>query len=72
MGFQGLMNMSASTLLPSLNLSTLIIVFLGAAFALAWFLRRRSNRHPLEGRQERNVAKDLDAGREAPDHSLRK
>ena len=57
--------------LASLNQFTLVIVFVIAALGFAWFLRRRSNRHPLEGREERNVAKDLDAGRKAPDHSPR-
>ena len=64
--------MSTSGFLSSLNLMTLGIVLVVAALAFAYFLRRRSNRHPLEGRQERNVAKDLDAGRKAPDHSPRK
>jgi hypothetical protein len=51
-----------------------MILVSGALFAaimLAIFLRKRSNRHPMEGRQERNVGADLDAGRKAPDHSPR-
>jgi hypothetical protein len=64
--------MSRNELLPSLNLGTLVIVFVIVALAFAFYLRKRSNRHPLDGRQERNVAKDLDAGREAPDHLRRK
>ncbi|HVF95199.1 MAG TPA: hypothetical protein VM900_12875 [Sphingomonas sp.] len=63
--------MTRNDFLASLNLSTLVIVALVVAVAFAYFLRKRSNRHPLEGRQERNVAADLDAGREAPDHSPR-
>ncbi len=63
--------MSSSGFLSSLNLGTLVIVFLIVAIAFAYFLRRRSNRLPMEGRQERNVAEDLDAGRSAPDHSPR-
>ena len=64
--------MSSTGFLSSLNLGTLVIVFLIVALGFAYFLRRRSNRHPMEGRQERNVAEDLDAGRDAPDHSPRR
>ncbi len=63
--------MSTSGFLSSLNLATLIGVVLVVAIGFAYFLRRRSNRHPLDGREERNVAKDLDAHRDAPDHSPR-
>lgn len=63
--------MNLSEMLASLNIGTLVIVALVLAVALLLFLRRRSNRHPLEGRQERNVAADLDAGRKAPEHSPR-
>jgi LPXTG-motif cell wall-anchored protein len=63
--------MSRIDFLSSLNLVTLIIVVAIAAIGLALFLRRRRNRHPLDGRAERNVAADLDAGRAAPDHSPR-
>lgn len=64
--------MSTNGFLGSLNLGTLVIVFLVVAAAFIYFLRRRSNRHPLEGRQERNIAQDLDAGRPAPDHTPRR
>jgi hypothetical protein len=64
--------MSRTDFLASLNLFTLIAVVVIVAIALLFFLRKRSNRHPLDGRQERNVGKDLDAGREAPDHSPRR
>ncbi|WP_448658041.1 hypothetical protein ACPVPU_11325 [Sphingomonas sp. CJ99] len=60
--------MSGTDFLSSLNLTTLVVVALIAAIGLALFLRRRSNRHSLDGKQERNVAADLDAGRAAPDH----
>jgi len=63
--------MTRDGFLASLNLGTLVIVALVVAIAFAFFLRKRSNRHPLEGRQERNVGADVDAGREAPDHSPR-
>lgn len=63
--------MSSSTFLSSLNLGTLVIVVVIVAIGFAYFLRRRSNRHPLEGREERNIARDLDAGNEPPDHSPR-
>jgi membrane protein implicated in regulation of membrane protease activity len=63
--------MTRTGFLASLNLGTLVIVAAIVAIAFAYFLRKRSNRHPLEGRQERNVGADLDAGRKAPDHSPR-
>ncbi|PCD03516.1 hypothetical protein COC42_03850 [Sphingomonas spermidinifaciens] len=61
--------MARTDFLASLNLTTLVIVLAVAAVMLLLFLRRRSNAHPLEGREERNVARDLDAGRPAPGHS---
>ena len=61
--------MSSSGFLSSLNLATLVIVLVIVAIGFAYFLRRRSNRRPMEGRQHRNIAKDVDSGREAPDHS---
>lgn len=61
--------MARTDFLASLNLTTLVIVLAIAAVLLLLFLRRRSNAHPLEGREERNVARDLDAGRAAPPHS---
>lgn len=63
--------MSRTDFLSSLNLGTLVIVFAIVAVAFIYFLRKRKNRHPLEGRQERNVGADLDAGRPAPDHNPR-
>lgn len=63
--------MGRNDLLSSLNLGTLVIGALIVILALVFFLRKRSNRHSMDGRQERNVAADLDAGREAPDHSPR-
>ncbi len=64
--------MARNDFLASLNLGTLMVVLVIAAVALIIFLRRRSNRHPLDGREERNVGADLDAGRKAPDHSPRR
>ncbi|WP_131602037.1 hypothetical protein [Sphingomonas sp. 37zxx] len=61
--------MSRVDFLSSLNLMTLIAVLLAAIIALAWFMRKRSNAHSMDGKQERNVGRDLDAGRSAPDHS---
>lgn len=58
--------MSRTGFLASLNLGTLIIVFLIVAAAFAFFMRRRANRHPLDGHRERNVAEDLDASRGPP------
>lgn len=63
--------MSNGGFLSSLNLMTLVVVFVIVAGAFVFFLRKRSNRHPLEGRQERNVAADLDANQAAPDHTPR-
>ena len=61
--------MSKNDFLGTLNLGTLVIVFVIVALGFAYFLRKRSNRHPMEGKQERNIAKDIDAGRAAPDRS---
>jgi hypothetical protein len=61
--------MSTWEYLSSQNLMILVTGFVVAAIAFAFFMRKRSNRHPLEGRQERNVGADLDAGRKAPEHS---
>lgn len=61
--------MSRSELLPSLNLATLVIVLLVVGIGFLYFLRKRSNRHPMEGREERNVGADLDAGRSPRDRS---
>ncbi|RVT42112.1 hypothetical protein [Sphingobium algorifonticola] len=61
--------MSNVGFLSSLSLVTLLIVLGVAAITLVVFLRKRSNRHPLEGKQERNVAADIEAGKSAPDHS---
>ena len=63
--------MSRPEFLSSLNLMTLVVVFLIVAGAFVFFLRKRSNRRPLDGRQERNVGADLDANRAAMDHSRR-
>lgn len=63
--------MAPTEFLSAQNLMTLIAVFVIAAAAFMFFLRKRSNREPMEGRQERNVGADLDAGRKAPDHSPR-
>lgn len=60
--------MTSSEFLPSLNLVTLVVVLLAAAVALLLFLRKRSNRHSMDGHRERNIAADIDAGKGAPDH----
>ena len=64
--------MSGFEMQASLGLVTLVIAFLVVAIAFASFLRKRSNRHPLAGKQERNVAADLDAGRTAPSNENQK
>lgn len=61
--------MNTSEVLPSLIFMTLGITLLAAIAALLIFRRKKSNRHPLEGREERNVGADLDAGIAAPEHS---
>lgn len=61
--------MTSTGFLASQNLMTLVLVVVIVAIGFAYFLRKRSNRHSMDGRQERNVAADLDAGRKAPDHS---
>jgi hypothetical protein len=63
--------MPSHHILSSLSLATLVIVLLIAAMAFVYFIRRKSNRHPMEGRQERNIAKDMDSGRKPNDHSPR-
>jgi preprotein translocase subunit YajC len=63
--------MASTEFLSAQNLMTLIAIFVIAAVAFMFFMRKRSNREPMEGRRERNVAADLDAGRKAPDHSPR-
>ncbi|OZA94532.1 hypothetical protein U4960_14590 [Altererythrobacter sp. H2] len=64
--------MSASELVPILGLVTLIIALIAAAIALTKFLRKPSNRHPMDHREERNVAADIDAGRAPKNHSPRR
>ncbi|WP_155006431.1 LPXTG cell wall anchor domain-containing protein [Sphingomonas hengshuiensis] len=60
--------MSSNGFLSSLNLMTLVVGLIVVAIGFAFFLRKRRNRHPLDGQRERNVAQDLDAGKSAPDH----
>ena len=61
--------MALPDFLASLNLMTLVIFLIIVGVGFAFFMRRRRNRHPLEGRRERNVARDLDAGKSAPRHT---
>lgn len=63
--------MSPHGFLSSLNLMTLVVVLVIVVFSYAYFMRKRSHRKPMEGRQERNIAKDIDAGRPPPDRSPR-
>ena len=63
--------MHKTDLLSSLNLGTLVIVLVIVVIGLIYFRRKRSNRHPMDGRAERNVAEDIDAGRDAPERSPR-
>jgi hypothetical protein len=58
-------------ILSSLSLATLGIVLLIAVIVFGYFIRKRSNRHPMDGRQERNIAKDMDSGQTPHDHSPR-
>ena len=63
--------MSTFDYLSAQNLTILLSGLVLGLVALALFMRKRANRHPMEGRQDRNVGADLDAGRKAPDHSPR-
>lgn len=60
--------MSSNGFLSSLNLMTLVAVLVVVAISFIFFLRKRGNRHSLDGKHERNVAEDLDKGKSAPDH----
>lgn len=63
--------MTRDSLPAFLNLGTLLIVLILAVGMALWFFRKRSNRKPMEGRKERNVAADLDRGKVAPRESPR-
>lgn len=52
--------------IPSLMFMTLGIVVVIAATVLIWFLRRPSNRHPMEDQPDRNVAQEIDQGKRGP------
>ncbi len=60
--------MSRSDLLPLLNLTTLIVFALILLGVLLLFLRKRSNRHPMEGQHEENIAKRIDESRDTREH----
>lgn len=62
---------SNSGFLASLNLGTIVIAVLIVGAILLFFIRKRSNRHSMEGREHRNVGADIDAGRDAPAESRR-
>lgn len=47
--------MAPHNAVPSLMFFTLIGVLVIAVVALLWFLRKRSNRHPMQGVRERNI-----------------
>ena len=47
--------MMSSTAVPTLMFLTLGIVLVIAIVVLARFMRKRSNRHPMAGKQERNI-----------------
>lgn len=47
--------MSTDGTVGSLMFFTLIAALAIAVIALLWFLRKRSNRHPMEGIRERNM-----------------
>lgn len=54
--------MATHQTVPTLMLVTLGIVLLIAIVLLARFLRRPANRHPMDGKAERNVGKEIDEG----------
>ncbi len=53
--------MNTTDTVSSLNFVTLGIGVVIALAVLLFFLRKRSNRHPLEGKREENIAQRLDA-----------
>lgn len=55
--------MESHQAIPSLMFMTLAAVLVIVAVALVYFLRKRSNRKPLENKREVNVAKEIDEGR---------
>lgn len=59
--------MSETELVPTLMLFTLIAALVIGVVLLLRFRRKRANRHPLAGQQERNVAQAIDE-RRAPPH----
>ena len=47
--------MNTAEYLPSNNLFILIAILLIAVAALAWFMRKRSNRHPMDTPRGRQI-----------------
>ncbi len=52
--------MNNPSMLMSLNLMTLGAVLLILIGSFLWFMRKRSNRHPMEGQPERKIGEHLD------------
>ncbi len=52
--------MSTEAIIPALMLFTLIAALAIAVALLVRFMRKPENRHPLAGKQERNIAEVID------------
>jgi hypothetical protein len=58
--------MPESELVPTLMLFTLIAALLIGVVLLLRFRRKRGNRHPMAGQQERNVGQAIDEHQRPP------
>ena len=58
--------MLMNEMVPSLMFATLGLGLLVLVVILVMFLRRRSNRHPMDDQPDRNVSKEIDRGDRGP------
>ena len=58
--------MSETELVPTLMLFTLIAALVIGIVLFLRFRRKRANRHPMEGQQERNVGQAIDEHQRPP------
>lgn len=61
---------NTTMLLSSLNIFTLVVVAAVLLAALLFFLRKKGNRHPMEGQREENIAERIDDSRPKREHDL--
>ena len=59
---------NTNRLLSSLNIFTLVAVAAALLAYLLFFLRKKRNRHPMEGQPEENIAERIDESRNTRDH----